>query len=140
MFSEATCGNHINKWYDVDSSSTKVFYDCKKEKSCECTDGGKCLFMQSYLEGSMYQGFWVKDVTYFGDNSHPKDAFKFSFGCVKKETRLFYSQKADGILGMGMGGGHSINAEQPIYDAMFDEGIINKRMFNLCLGKNGGYF
>jgi hypothetical protein len=31
----------------------------------------------------------------------------FPFGCVKKETNLFYNQAADGILGMGMGKGIS---------------------------------
>ena len=30
--------------------------------------------------------------------------------------------------------------EKPVFDAMIDAGIITKRMFNLCLGKNGGYF
>jgi hypothetical protein len=62
----------------------------------------------SYLEGSSYEGFFVEDQVYFGDDYHPgHDAFMFPFGCVKKETNLFYNQAADGILGMGMGKGIS---------------------------------
>lgn len=53
---------------------------------------------------------------------------------------MFFTQKADGILGMGMGEGHHFNKERTIYTAMHDAGVINKKMFNICLGKNGGYF
>jgi hypothetical protein len=56
---------------------------------------------------------------------------------VKKETNYFYSQKADGILGMARSSGN--NLFRPIYDVMHDKGIIEKRMFSLCMGKNGGY-
>lgn len=56
------------------------------------------------MEGSSYSGFMVNDMVYFGDNYHENhDAFMFTFGCVSKETNLFYKQKADGILGMGQG-------------------------------------
>jgi len=44
----------------------------------------------------------------FGDSlKENKDKFKFVFGCIYRETNLFYTQKADGILGMGKG--HKIN-------------------------------
>jgi hypothetical protein len=29
---------------------------------------------------------------------------------------------------------------KPIFDVMKENGVIEKRMFSLCLGKNGGYF
>ena len=41
---------------------------------------------------------------------------------------------------MGRSHGHSIASEKPIYESMYDSGIVDKKMFNLCLGKNGGYF
>lgn len=34
----------------------------------------------------------------------------------------------------------SVVGEVPIYQAMFDAGIVNQLMFNICLGRNGGYF
>jgi hypothetical protein len=58
----------------------------------------------------------VRDKFYFGDDYHTDwDAFNFTFGCVSKETRLFYDQKADGILGMGTATDMSVLGEVPIY-------------------------
>lgn len=60
---------------------------------------------------------------------------------MKRETHFFYTQDADGILGMSMAmsGGNS-NKFVPIYKVMYDDGLIEKLMFTLCLGRNGGYF
>jgi hypothetical protein len=78
------------------------------------------------MEGSSYEGFMVKDQVYLGNSFHePFDAFKFSFGCVSKETNLFYDQAADGILGLGMGHGLSTDDQKPIYKAMIEAGIIS---------------
>jgi hypothetical protein len=43
-------------------------------------------------------------------------------------------------MGMQAVSGRKAVDEKPVFDAMIDAGIITKRMFNLCLGKNGGYF
>jgi hypothetical protein len=58
---------------------------------------------------------------------------------VERETNYFYSQEADGIMGLSKEGGHS-EIEIPIFTAMYEEGVISEESFNLCLGKDGGYF
>jgi len=61
----------------------------------------------------------VEDSLYFGDDYHEGlDDFMFSFGCVSSETKLFYSQEADGILGLGMSEGLGVDVQEPIYQAM----------------------
>ena len=43
------------------------------------------------MEGSSYEGFMVRDKVFFGDQYQlGDDGFDFSFGCVSKETKLFY--------------------------------------------------
>ena len=39
-----------------------------------------------------------------------------------------------------MGEGRGIASELPIYEAMHKAKLVNSRMFNLCFGKDGGFF
>ena len=63
----------------------------------------------------------------------------YNFGCVEKETNLFKSQKADGILGMARGDSGGKHLYEPVYEVMYREHLIEERVFSLCLGTNGGY-
>lgn len=60
-----------------------------------------CQFVKSYAEGSSLLGINVRDRVELGDvpNGSSRN-LKGSFGCTIKETGLFKSQFADGILGM----------------------------------------
>jgi hypothetical protein len=49
------------------------------------------------------------------------------FGCVNKETNLFYDQIADGILGLGRGRSLSIKDEAPIYESLYNSNLIAAR-------------
>lgn len=95
-FGKSSCGKHINGHYDLDRSTAHHIFNCKTEQGehCACSSDGKdrCEFYQGYMEGSSYTGFMVLDQVYFGD--HYKvgyDAFNFVFGCIYKETNLFYT-------------------------------------------------
>ena len=115
--------------------------DCR-QVDCRCTDGNRCRFHQGYAEGSSYDGYVVTDSIRFGEFYHEgHDSFTYAFGCVKKETHYFYSQEADGILGLSAidQGRKNANLFEPIYDTMFNAQLIKERSFSLCLGKNGGY-
>ena len=118
-----------------------MLYSCEST-DCPCTVENRCRFYQGYAEGSRYEGFLAKDALYFGENSRPGiDMFEYTFGCVQTETKYFYSQDADGILGLSAERpGMNVNRFEPIYDVMKEQGIIEQRVFSMCLGKNGGYF
>lgn len=56
--------------------------------------------LKSYGEGSKYTGKIVEDLLEFGDDAHDGDQRVFPFGCVESENNLFYTQPANGILGL----------------------------------------
>ena len=106
---------------------------------CECSTQNRCRFYSGYAEGSRYEGFIAKDVIQFSEGQTSK--FEYTFGCVQTETKYFLNQSADGILGLSTERlGVNLNKFQPIYDAMKEQGKIERRIFAMCLGKDGGYF
>ena len=47
--------------------------------------------------------------------------FEYTFGCVKTETKYFYSQKVDGILGLSQEKPkQNLNRFETIYDVMYE--------------------
>ena len=94
-----SCGSHINALYTPSLSTKFELYDCNKVE-CRCTDSNRCRFYQGYAEGSRYEGYVAKDELYFGENYSPLEGFMYTFGCVHTETKYFYKQEADGILGL----------------------------------------
>ena len=139
---QSSCGKHLNPWYDFDDSAFGFTFNCQEENQqyCQCTADSKCKFRQSYMEGSSYNGFMVEDKLYFGEEAPDEDGIEFVFGCVSKETKLFFTQDADGILGLGKVQHHGVEGQKTIYEHMHEQGIIESRTFSLCLGITGGYF
>ena len=70
--------------------------------TCSLCEGKKCKFSISYLEGSSLSGFYFQDFAILGKNTTNFNVLKSKsiFGCTLKETGLFYSQLADGIIGL----------------------------------------
>jgi Eukaryotic aspartyl protease len=56
-------------------------------------------------------------------------------GCVTSETHFFYSQKADGILGMKM---TKKNEATPFIQQLYKKSKISHLSFALCFGNIGG--
>lgn len=135
-----SCGQHLHSLYDHSQSQKSQLLNCK-ETLCQCTEHEYCRFYQGYTEGSEYEGYIIKDQFYLGEAFHPfEDDFLYTFGCIKRETNLFYTQKADGILGMARRrDGRNDNMFEPIYEVMYEKGIIQERIFSLCMGMDGGY-
>lgn len=81
----------------------------------------------------------MKDQVYIGDNYDKP--FMLPFGCARRETKHFYTQQVDGILGLSRKESPHTkqNGHTAIYKQMKKAGIIDKLMFTLCLGQNGGY-
>ena len=68
----------------------------------QCDKEQRCLYTRHYAENSSSSGVLASDIISLGDASTILNA-RITFGCEMRETGDLYTQKADGILGMGKG-------------------------------------
>lgn len=93
---------------------------------CHCDDEKEqCLYEREYAEHSSSKGVLGEDLISFGNESQltPQRAV---FGCENVETGDLYSQRADGIIGLGQG-------DLSLVDQLVDKGLISNS-FALCYG------
>ena len=110
--------------FDPELSSTYQPVKCNSDCTCD-GDGVQCVYERQYAEMSTSSGVLGDDVISFGNQSAlvPQRAV---FGCENEETGDLYSQRADGIMGLGSG-------DLSIVDQLVEKGVINDS-FSLCYG------
>lgn len=123
------CGKHIDPNFDFAKSSTAKWKPCSKCQG-RCRNG-KCYYHQGYQEGSSISGFWFQDWVRLGDSIQRNPPVFTDVGCHSDENRLFYTQKANGILG--------IRGANTLLERLFqDKQSVDQRVFALCLAEWGG--
>ncbi|CAD8180450.1 unnamed protein product [Paramecium pentaurelia] len=151
--STSQCGNHVDQYYNRTNSSTYKELDCNSsfgECSCFKCLNKQCIFSISYSEGSYLEGFYVNDQVIFGDllmeaktsqneSISKKDrSVRSVFGCTTRETYLFKTQLANGILGLSPKT-NTILAFPNIVDDIHDQENGMKLFFSICIGRINGY-
>ena len=128
-------GTHMFPSFDFkESSSSKV--ELCSQHNCQWGPRNEWMFHSGYNEGSAYDGFYVNDYFQFDKNKDFYRAPRFTFGCVTKETNLFLTQEANGIMGLGpVSRGSNF---KPVFYSYYEDGFIDKLQFSLLFGKNGG--
>lgn len=140
------CGSHQDpRFY---SGKSKTFgFDMKCSYKTPYHHHQVCQFTKSYAEGSSLLGFMAEDYIKFKDSKRVKDykltkmnsllkkdlSMKAEFGCTTKETGLFKTQYADGILGL--------DNESSLIDSMEQMNSKKEPMvlsFGLCFHNTGG--
>lgn len=105
---------------------SKTYKPVKCNPDCNCDDDRmQCMYDRQYAEMSSSSGLLGEDVVSFGNLSElaPQRAV---FGCENDETGDIYSQRADGIMGLGRG-------DLSIMDQLVDQKVISDS-FSLCYG------
>eukprot|EP00743_Colponemidia_sp_Colp-15_P008523 GILK01009271.1.p1 GENE.GILK01009271.1~~GILK01009271.1.p1 ORF type:complete len:558 (-),score=40.79 GILK01009271.1:325-1962(-) len=133
------CGTHLDKPFNTSASSTAKFVDCRPEYRCSsCGASNTCGYYQGYSEGSTLAGVYMYDRVFLGDTYEPNSDVNVTFGCHTRESGLFVSQKADGILGLAYAS-HGSQHFPTIIDALTEKRAdVNKDVFSLCLSAAGG--
>lgn len=129
------CGHHIDSYYNYTRSSSARIIGCSDNYSCTSCKNEHCGYIQSYAEGSSISGYLIQDIIRLGDSYDESDAVSFAFGCHSRETHLFRTQLADGIMGLALGSGRS----ETVIDALFKHKNVNTNLFALCFGFEDGY-
>lgn len=118
------CGKHQDPKFQPELSTSYQALKCNPD--CNCDDEGKlCVYERRYAEMSSSSGVLSEDLISFGNESQlsPQRAV---FGCENEETGDLFSQRADGIMGLGRG-------KLSVVDQLVDKGVIED-VFSLCYG------
>jgi len=136
------CGlkHHTDPYYSPEKSDTFHVLQCNEcREGVTCQDNDKCIFSQSYTEGSSWEAYQVRDRFYCGGNDYlgavdpldQKYMIDFMFGCQLSLNGLFVSQLADGIIGMSM-------YDTTLTKQMYSKGKLEHNMFALCYRRELG--
>ncbi|MBA0551735.1 hypothetical protein Golob_022604, partial [Gossypium lobatum] len=118
------CGRHQDPKFQPESSSTYQSVKCNSDCNCD-KSRVQCIYERQYAEMSSSRGVLGEDILSFGNQSKlvPQRAV---FGCENEETGDLYSQRADGIMGLGRG-------DLSVVDQLVEKGVISDS-FSLCYG------
>ena len=130
------CGKHIWPPYNI-SSDDKVM-SCSNEKcklvTSQCNGSiNKCSFSISYSEGSSLNGLYINETVRFGEDYKNQKGHYIPIGCTTRENHLFYTQDANGIMGLS-------NTEHNFVTILYKFGAIERNLFSLCFSQLGGVF
>ena len=130
------CGKHINPAYNL-SSENKIL-SCSDDRcklvSSRCnSNDNNCSFSISYSEGSSLKGVFINEIVRFGHNYKEQKATFVPIGCTTDENHLFYTQDANGIMGLA-------NNDHNFIDILYKSGAIERKIFSLCFAQMGGIF
>lgn len=108
--------------FEPNSSST--YQLVKRNANCNCDEeGSKCTYKRQYAEGSSSIGVLGEGVISFGNEIELVQGLAV-FGCENVEIGDLYSQRANGILGLG-------RDPVSVMDQLVDKGVISDS-FSLC--------
>ena len=133
------CGLHINPHYDSENLDDKIILCsdplCKQvTNNCQSSRRPKdCSFTISYSEGSSLTGVYIYETIRFGNDYKNKKGYKIPIGCTTDENHLFFTQDANGIMGLA-------NTENNFIEILYKNGAINNSIFSLCFAQLGGLF
>mmetsp|Transcript_41390 Transcript_41390/g.79304 ORF Transcript_41390/g.79304 Transcript_41390/m.79304 type:complete len:547 (-) Transcript_41390:36-1676(-) len=126
------CGKHIDPAFDFSKSTTAAWIGCAQGQCTSSCDKGHCSYHQGYTEGSSIRGYWFNDYVRLGDSIQRNPPVMTKMGCHQNEDNLFYTQKANGIVGVGPG-------RRTLFDSLFkDSQHVQSDIFSICLAEWGG--
>mmetsp|Transcript_86450 Transcript_86450/g.201127 ORF Transcript_86450/g.201127 Transcript_86450/m.201127 type:complete len:506 (-) Transcript_86450:124-1641(-) len=132
------CGEHLDPMFDVSLSESARWLNCSSQCSRSCVKG-HCSYRETYSEGSTISGLWFDDSVRLGDSFSGNPPVRASLGCHTNENKLFYTQRANGIMGLAPSyrGAHG-GRPTFLQDLFRDKAHVDAAIFSICLATWGG--
>jgi hypothetical protein len=111
--------------------------DCERECDTTCFKE-HCPYTETYTEGSTISGYWFDDLVELGDSFQKNPPVRARLGCHNNENKLFYTQKANGIMGLAPKVGAQSDRPTILQDLFRDKQHVNTKIFSICLATWGG--
>ncbi|MCQ2818917.1 MAG: pepsin-like aspartyl protease [archaeon] len=125
------CGKHENNYFTAnDKQIVSCSNDFCKQVTSKCSSN-QCGFSISYSEGSSLNGIYINTTAKLFEDSYAK-TFNIPIGCTTRETNLFVTQFADGIMGLS-------NSDFNFITLLYKNKVIKHNIFSMCLSQEGGY-
>lgn len=129
------CGKHIDPLFDISRSSSAHWIKCGQCPGvCK---SGKCNYRQGYTEGSSITGSYFTDMVRLGDAIQRNPPVLTTLGCHTNENNLFFTQKANGIMGIRPPAKGQTTLLQRLFE---DQSHVDGHVFSICLAEWGGLF
>eukprot|EP00915_Cephaloidophora_sp_WS-2016_P004758 GHVH01006352.1.p1 GENE.GHVH01006352.1~~GHVH01006352.1.p1 ORF type:complete len:508 (+),score=48.30 GHVH01006352.1:98-1621(+) len=162
------CGRHINQPYSIDNSGTSRWLTCDDEmcfsKRCSVeksnhSEINHCDYYQAYSEGSSISGHYFSDLISLTAYRTTNNAVKGGIinyetqltnrydhiGCHERETKLFVSQLANGIIGVAFPHKNQPSAIDALFQSSPDyvdsdpgQDVAIAKVFSICISDQGG--
>lgn len=131
------CGSHLDPAYDASRSTSLTWQNCTANCPDTCGDDGwRCPYKETYAEGSEISGMWFEDEVELGDAFSKNPPVRVMLGCHTNENKLFYSQRANGIMGLAPTTG--VRGQPSFLESLFRSDHVDAALFSICLGTWGG--
>ena len=145
------CGKHKTNYFDFSNKKVNTQLKCSSEicklvpaTSCmvkeKNIDKKTCSFYSQKSNGDGLRGYYLSNIVYFEQDQNlttPNQkkiyrSYALPLGCSLGEYGKYKEMNADGVLGLN-------NEKGSFSSLLFNLKIINKNIFTLCLGLEGGY-
>ena len=126
------CGLHMNSYIYADEIQ---IINCNNEKCSsvysKCNENKNyCSFEVHYSENSLIKGIYINELIHLLEDGNNNNTAPI--GCTIYEDNYFYTQKADGIIGL-------CNSDYNFINILYKNKMIKNNIFSLCFEQKGGY-
>ena len=140
------CGKQKNNYFDPKYKKDPLYCEsniCKMVPANGCLEKSKninkktCSFYTKKANGDGLSGYYLSNIVYFEEyTKEPKQkvyrSYALPLGCTLAEYGKYKNINVDGVMGINNDKGSFINVLRKLK-------IIDKDIFSLCFGPEGGY-